>query len=102
MVLAVEDQAGDEVASELNELRGACVFAVASTFLSGVVASGLAVAAGLEEEGGAGGIAEAVEATGVWGEDLSVSVRSSEGGRGGAGEEGGSGEGFEGHGVRGV
>ena len=105
MVLAVEDQAGDEVAAEADELALGGVVAIEGVFVglpvTGVaaIATGNATSDASAEVCGADviGVAGAVDA-----EVRSVSVGSGEGGRGGAGEEGGSGEGFEGHGVRGV
>ena len=118
VLLAVEDQAGEEVSSEANELRGAVVVAVALAFLCGEVDGVLAVAAvgagvvgaaAPEEQAveavvdvfvGAVGVAEALNTADIRSEDLSVCVGSSEGKGGGAGEESSGGESFERHGVR--
>ena len=108
-LLAVEDQAGEEIAADVDELRVAGVVPVALAFTGSPVASGLAVAAGSADscaatQEGPGvavtgrGIAEAVDAAGVGGEVLSVGCRSSEGEDRSGDEQRGKGESVEFHG----
>ena len=107
-LLAVEDQAGEQVAADVDELRVAVVVAVALALTGSPVASGAAVAAGsadffadaeeLVVAVTGGGIAEAVDAAGVGGEVLSVGCRSSEGENRSGDEQRGKGESVEFHG----
>ena len=88
-LLAVEDQAGEEIAADVDELRVAIVTAVALALTGGPVASGAAVAAGSADFAASNprlavavtgrGITEAVNAAGVGGEVLSVGCRGSKG-----------------------
>ena len=108
-LLAVQDQAGEQVAADADELRVAVVVPVALGLTGSPVASGLAVAAGsagffgddVQDIGVAvtgGGIAEAVDAAGVGGEVLSVGCRSSKGENRSGDEQRGKGESVEFHG----
>ena len=107
-LLAVEDQAGEQVAADADELRVAVVIAVALAFTGSPVASSTAVAArsanfvaDAEELVVAitgGGIAEAVNTAGVGGEVLSVGCRSSKGENRSGDEQRGKGESVEFHG----
>ena len=101
LLLAVEDEASDEVAAESDELGLSGVAAVEGVFVGLPGACVAAVAPGdagcdvASPDGAANviGIAGAIET-----EVTGVSGGSGEGSGGGAGEECGSGESFEGHG----
>lgn len=101
MLLAVEDQPGDEVAAESDELGLGFVATVARGFFGGPLACIAAVTAtGFEgtvgpAEGKGTGIAIAVEAKGVV--DISAGSGSDQGDDRSAEGEGSSGEGVEGH-----
>ena len=102
LLLAVEDEASDEVAAEADELGLSGVVAIESVFVGLPGACVAAVASGeacLEAEA----LISATDVIGIAGaietEVTGVSGGSGEGGGGGAGEECGSGESFEGHGC---
>ena len=107
-LLAVEDQAGEEIAADVDELRVAGVVPVALAFTGSPVASGTAVAAGsadffadaeeLVVAVTGGGITEAVDAAGVGSEVLSFGCRSSKGENRSGDEQRGKGESVEFHG----
>jgi len=100
-LLAVEDEASDEVAAKADELGLGGMVAIESVFVGLPVACIAAVAPGeacLEAEALISstdviGVAGAVET-----EVTGVSGRGGEGSGGGAGEESSGGESFEGHG----
>ena len=101
LLLAVEDQAGDEVAAEAEELGLGFVAAVACGFFGGPLACFAAVTAA-GSEGAVGpaevkgtGIAIAIDAKGVV--DVSACSGSEQRDDGSAEGEGSGGEGVEGH-----
>ncbi len=101
-LLAVEDEASDEVPADADELGLSGVVAIESVFVGLPVACIAAVAPGeagcdvASPDGATNviGVAGAVET-----EVTGVSGRSGEGGGGGAGEKSSGGESFEGHGC---
>ena len=107
-LLAIEDQAGEQVAADADELRVAVVVPVALGLTGSPIASGFAVAAGsadffadAKEIGVAvtgRGITKAVNAAGVGGEVLSVGCRSRKGKNGSGNEQRGESESVEFHG----
>ena len=108
-LLAVEDQAGEQVAADADELGITVVVPVALGLTGSPVASGFAVAAGsagffgddVQDIGVAvtgGGIAEAVDAASVGGEVLSVGCRSRKGKNGSSNKQRGESESVEFHG----
>ena len=101
LVLAVEDESGEEVAAEADELGLGGVVTVEGVFVGFPGASVAAVAT--SEAGGEIALAEGAAdvigvASAVDAEVTGVSGGSGEGDRGGAGEEGSGGESLEGHG----
>ena len=101
LLLAVEDEASDEVPADADELGLSGVVAIESVFVGLPGASVAAVAPGeacLEAET----LISATDVIGIAGaietEVTGVSGRSGDGGGGGAGEKSSGGESFEGHG----
>ena len=100
LVLAVEDEPGEEVAAEADELGLCGVVAVEGVFVGfpgasvAAVATGDACAGTVPGFGVVDGVASAVDA-----EVTGVSGGSGEGDGGGAGEESSGGESLEGHGC---
>ena len=98
LVLAVEDESGEEVAAEADELGLCGVVAVEGVFVGfpgasvAAVASGDACACTVPGFGDVDGVASAIDA-----EVTGVSGGSGEGDRGGAGKEGSGGESLKGH-----